>query len=174
MTLMLPPARLNCVTVHKATVHDSYPLVQTAHRTEVSSELGGIRTAVTSTPEELGLCEVVASVGGSPQRVCVTDGQVLPFEDWLHYVNDQTAAWRKALGAVRATAVFEQGSLVVNRQVRGLRQGHLVTVHLRQESSVNYGVEHFSRRRIRITVFWDMTSCILVDRNQRFGLLYCF
>ena len=114
------------------------------HRAEVCSVLCGIRTTTTPAPEELGLCEVVAPVRGSPQRVRVTDGQVLAFEDRLHYVNDQTSARREALGAVRATAVLEHRSLVIHGQVRGFRQRHLVTVYLKKGPSLNYGVENLS------------------------------
>lgn len=114
------------------------------HRAEVRSELCGIRTTTTPAPEELGLCEVVAPVRGSPQRVRVTDGQVLAFGDRLHYMNDQTSARREALGAVRATAVLQHRSIVIHGQVRRFRQRHLVTVYLKQEPSLNYGAENLS------------------------------
>ena len=143
---MLPPTRLHCVIIQKTTVCDSYPLVQTVHRTEVCSELCGIRTAITPAPEELGLCEVVTPVSCSPQRVCVTDRQVLAFEDGLYYVYDETAARLETLGAVRTTAVLQHGSLVIHCQVRGLRQRHLMTVDLKQEPSMNCGVETFPEK----------------------------
>ena len=127
--------------MQKTTVCDSYPLVQTAHRAEVCSELCGIRTATTPAPEEFSLCEVVAPVRGSPQRVRVTDGQVLAFEDRLHCVNDQTSTRREALGAVRPTAVLQHRSLVIHGQVRGFCQRYLVAVYLKHEPSLNYDVE---------------------------------
>jgi hypothetical protein len=139
---MLRPTALHCVIIQKTTVCDSYPLVQTVHRTEVCSKLCGIRATTTPAPEELGLCEVVAPVRGSPQRIRVTDGQVLAFEDRLHYVNDQTSVRREALGAVRVTAVLQHRGLVIHGQVRGFRQRHLVTVYLQQKPSLNYGVEN--------------------------------
>lgn len=161
---MLRPTRWQCVIIQKTTVCDSYPLVQTVHRAEVCSELCGISTTTTPAPEELGLCEVVAPVRGSPQRVRVTDGQVLAFEDRLHYVNDQTPARREALGAVRATAVLKHRSFVIHGQVRGFRQRHLVTVYLKTRTQLELWRGKFVRRWVMITVFWDMKSCVLLDR----------
>ena len=165
---MLRPTRWPCVIIQKTTVCDIYPLVQTVHRAEVCSELCGIRTTTTPAPEELGLCEVVAPVRGSPQRVRVTDGQVLAFEDRLHYVNDQTSARREALGAVRATAVLQHRSLVIHGQVRGFRQWHFVTVYLKQEPSLKYGVENLSEDGLWLLcsgiwsrVFWWTDTNIL-------------
>jgi hypothetical protein len=69
---------------------------------------------------------------------------VLAFEDRLFYVNDQTSGRREALGAVRATAVFQHRSFLIHGHVRGFRRRHLVTVYLKQEPSLDYGVENLS------------------------------
>jgi hypothetical protein len=165
---MLRHARWHCVIIQTTTVCDSYPLVQTVHRAEVCSVLCGIRTTTTPAPEELGLCEVVTPVRGSPQCVRVADGQVLAFADRLHYVNDQTSARREALVAVRATAVLQQRSLVIHGQVRGFRQRHLVTVYLKKIPSLNYDVENLSEDGLWLLfsgiwnrVFWYRNTNIL-------------
>lgn len=79
----------------------------------------------------------MAPVRGSPQRIRVADGQVLAFEHWLHYVNQQTSVSREALGAVWAAAVLQHRSLVIHGQVRRIRQRHLVTVYLQQKPSLS-------------------------------------
>jgi hypothetical protein len=56
---------------------------------------------------------------------------MLALENRFQRPNDETALWSEALGAVGATAVFQQGSMVVHSHVRGLGQRHFMSVNLK-------------------------------------------